>query len=580
MAIPDKYKGKSFAEIAKEIQKQYKDRNDPISIRGLNKSMQELKASQDYQKAMMEQQEQMQKEQAAMQMQQQTQAVLQDNAVATGRANSPAFNPETEPSTTFNRQASSDYNGKFVYGGNINKFAFGDRMQNRGITPFDEVAGLQMPDTLGQVNVPTSEQFSAASNLPGSNTSRNQMIGGLAMQGVPLVGNLIQAFNTKAAAPMQARTVDTRALTSSINNFTPRESRFDKVDMNDVERGMNEASGRFTQNNINASNGNAGAFAANELANQNNLYKSIGSARMQAQQMDQQTDQLNAAEKARVDQMKYGQIRDAANINTQVSQFNAQSQSRNDIINEQNRGVAQSAKSDFLNTALQGVASIGTTLMGAGQLGEGTGYNILGNYLNNKKYGGKMNKYATGGTMGSDCGGPGQPPCAKSVDMSMDVSGGIKPSDIPAKYDPEGYLIPDKKQFYDGTEEVKVASISDYNKIDVDLDDTKLSTKEEFDKYYADKALSKIKEAYPEITNITDVDDIDKVAILGNLPDYDLYKKKRTASNSKTVSGKDVVRGNFNSGYNSDGVAPTKINKKAISKSRKTAIKQLKKLSK
>ena len=52
--LTDKYKGKAFGEIAKDIQAKYKDRFDPISKKGLMAEMSALKEQQEYQKAKME----------------------------------------------------------------------------------------------------------------------------------------------------------------------------------------------------------------------------------------------------------------------------------------------------------------------------------------------------------------------------------------------------------------------------------------------------------------------------------------------------------------------------------------------
>ena len=64
MALPSKYKGKTFADVANEINAKYQDRYDPISLNGLNSEMGQLKEAQEQERMMQEQAQGMQGQQS------------------------------------------------------------------------------------------------------------------------------------------------------------------------------------------------------------------------------------------------------------------------------------------------------------------------------------------------------------------------------------------------------------------------------------------------------------------------------------------------------------------------------------
>ena len=328
MALQDKYKGKSFAKVAEEINNTYKDRFDPISIRGLNSEMKSLEEAQEYvkQKQAIEANLEAEQQQQANPSQQQGQV----NPIPPTAGNEGIGFQPTEQEETFKREASSDYNEKFADGGNM--FAGGGAL-------------------------------------------------GLALQAAPLLIDGLQLATLKEEAPVERHTVN-GDITSALSKFKPRESRFENIDFNNIERGITESSARFTQNNVNASRGNAGSFMANELANSANLSNAIGKARMGAQVEDRKTDQLNAAEKARVDRLNLRKNTTVAGLELNRAKFNSQVNTRADDTDAANRAAFESAKADLQSSMGTNIATIGKTLFDNARLSKLYGYDILGNYKN------------------------------------------------------------------------------------------------------------------------------------------------------------------------------------------------------
>ena len=397
MGLPDKYKGKSFAKAAKNIQDTYQDRFDPISMRGMRKTFESLKAAQEQVKA----------QQAPQQGQEQQQGQMGAPQVQPVQGGQPNVDlSQAESNTPFDREASKAYNEKFAYGGNMsNDYFNGGELNNVSstpFTPFDTSDGSDIFNTQIQSGDQIQldryrSQAAAKGNDKDKLTSqdKNKIMGGigLALQGAPLIGNIAQLATLKKPDKETARTVNTSAMTAALDNFNPRQQNFDKIDMNQVERGITEASGRFTQNNVNASRGNAGSFVANELANQNNLYRAIGDARMKGQQSDLQVDQMNAQEVARVDAMNAQKAMTKAGISSKADMFNAQMQYRNDVNNAQNEAAYDTRKAELWGGIAGSVANIGASLGNMAKANKATGYDQFGNLSSS------TNSNANGGTM-------------------------------------------------------------------------------------------------------------------------------------------------------------------------------------
>lgn len=314
MALPMKYKGKTFAEVAKEISSKYEDRYDPVSLNGLNSEMDQLKAAQEQEKAMME---------AAQQEQMGGYEVMTNSGMG--------FNPGTaEPEGTFNRAQSATYNKKFADGG-----WFAD----------------------------------------------NDAYLGLAMQAAPAITGAIQLANLEKASPVDRHLVDTGSFLGQLQKYKPRQSYFEDIDFNDIERGLVDASSRFTANNANASMGNAGRFVSNELANQNQLLKAISSARLNAQVQNRETDKLNAGEQARIDQIMAGQASQSAQLGFRGALANAQIKSRADELDAANLAAYEDRKATLEGEIGQNVGTIGKTMFDNARLEKMYGYNIFGDYV-------------------------------------------------------------------------------------------------------------------------------------------------------------------------------------------------------
>jgi hypothetical protein len=311
MALSEKYKGKTFAEVATEINNKYKNRYDPISLNGLNSEMGNLRESQDQAKAQQEQQQQSQ-----------SQGMPQ---VATN--NGMSFNPQEQmgagqPQQTFNNAQSQQYNEKFGYGGEL----------------------------------------------------------GMAMQLAPAVAGAYQLANLERSAPVDRHTINTNQFLSQLQANKPRQTRFDEVDFNEVDRAATEGAARFTQSNINASSGNAGAFMANELANNQGLTRTLSGARLQAQQQNQQTAQLNAQEQARIDQFGLEQNAQAAQLGLRGAMFNSQVKSQADELDASNLAGYNNTKMGLSADIAGSVGDAGYTLFTASNLSKQYGYDIFNKY--------------------------------------------------------------------------------------------------------------------------------------------------------------------------------------------------------
>lgn len=293
--LSDKYKGKAFGEIAKEIQGKYQDRYDPISKRGLMSEMEALKEQQEFQKAKIQAREQLTQ---ALQAPQQVQApVQQAPMVASNQGVAPQIpieQPEGHP-------ASESYNQQFGYGGNMD-YGYGGTMKyNDG--GFLENYGNNKFGTPSFGQTPTTFSFAPQASQP---TEANNPL-----RYAPLAANLFSILSARKSPSTQSEMNKMGFKTSIDENLgsqvIPRQTLFGNVDVSQLERGITNQARGFTGTNLNVSGGNAGQFISNELGNQSNVMNAIANARMQSQQMDQRTQAMNAGEQARIDQFLQGQ---------------------------------------------------------------------------------------------------------------------------------------------------------------------------------------------------------------------------------------------------------------------------------
>lgn len=491
MPIPDKYKGKSYAEIAEKINDNYKDRYDSISLRGLTSQLNELRKSQEHKRQVLEARQVLEQEQSLEQ-------VNNDPTSISNPTSNQGISPDlnTENNSTFNHSASQTYNNKFNNGGKVDtiksridslplelqqKFYNDNLMLNdplseksvnyntyreslltkdrdklkkylednrinqspeeyvkesfnnakasfysddANILPIHnevinnlELENEKLTDNVNrntknvkgainkinnrnvneinkikynkQIDSSTQQRLNSDINsgIRDENTdlylARNEFsTGGDIAQAAPVFIDGLSALFRKRAKPVKRHLINTDFI-KNLSNARTRENKFDKVDLNDIERGITEASGRFTQNNLNATNRNAGAFIANEQANQMNLYKAISGARMNAQVQDQNTERLNAGERARVDNFNLQNKSQAARLKLRANALNSQIKTQADIIDAQNEGAFQSAQNDSLNRIGNAIGSYGKQMNTEEMLGNIYGYDKYGRKIKN-----------------------------------------------------------------------------------------------------------------------------------------------------------------------------------------------------
>jgi len=321
--LSDKYKGKTFGEISKIIQDKYQDRFDPISTRGREAEMNALREQQETVKAKQEAQQQLQMAmQQAMNpqaqqdpMQGQMQDPMQQQLpTMEGQQALPEFGQQERPS----HPASQSYNEQFAEGGLFGGAQwtpgamFSDSMITKAMTPVAPQRGIPQMNFDAKSILPTMNSRTYGTPVPTApvvESAGETQINPLRY--APLLSNALNLITAKKPISNKAA-METMGYRTSVDEnlagqVTPRQTQFNNVDVSQLERGINNAGRGFTQNNTNISGGNAGMFMSNELANQGNIMNSIANARMQASQMDRQTQQLNAAEQARIDQFLQAQ---------------------------------------------------------------------------------------------------------------------------------------------------------------------------------------------------------------------------------------------------------------------------------
>jgi hypothetical protein len=406
--LSDKYKGKPFGQIAKEIQSKYQDRFDPISKRGLMSEMSALKDQQEFQKAKMEAQQMLQQAMTAPQQMQQPQGQMQAPIMASNQGVAPQM-PIEQP---MGHSASQSYNEQFAYGGSIEidpakRGTFKAQATRMGMS-VQEAASAILNAREGTYSPEMRKKANFAKNFAhGYGGTMDYFNGGpfetttiaessgqesIAGQGqtattnnplryAPLLANLYGIVSARRAPSTQSELSKMGYRTSIDENLgsqvTPRQTLFNNVDVSQLERGITNQARGFTGTNLNVSGGNAGQFLANELGNQGNVMNAIANARMQAQQQDRQTQAMNAQEQARIDQFLQAQ-----------AQNRQQLQSMNVGIGMQMADLdARNAGAFNTNRAAQ-IAGLATNLGNIGKesdqmkmIANALGYNSFGDFM-------------------------------------------------------------------------------------------------------------------------------------------------------------------------------------------------------
>ena len=411
--LTDKYKGKAFGEIAKDIQAKYKDRFDPISKKGLMSEMSALKEQQEYQKAKMEakemlnqvlQQQKMAQQQAMMGQDpmQQDMGMQQDASMQPQMGmeqpqqmgQPPVSNMGISPEMpqqdmgNFQRAASQSYNEQFAYGGTMDYYGGGFMGQNNNTNfgrPSPEInlanygnARFAAPSFS---QTPTKFSFAPQAQSFQQQSSQNQGVN--LLRYAPLASNLYNIISARKAKPIEddlrRMGYDTSIDDTLATRVNPRQTQFSNVDMSQIERGITDQARGFTGANLNASGGNSGQFMANELANQGNVMNAIANARMQAQMQNQQVKAMNAQEQARIDQFRQGQYGQLAgiqgqniNIGTQLADLNAR-----------NLGAFNTNRSAQIAGLASNIGNIGKEEDQMDMIANTLGYNSFGEYVVN-----------------------------------------------------------------------------------------------------------------------------------------------------------------------------------------------------
>tara|TARA_R110000850_G_scaffold34024_1_gene92214 strand:+ start:10590 stop:11903 length:1314 start_codon:yes stop_codon:yes gene_type:complete len=409
--LSDNYKGKTFGEISKIIQDKYKDRNDSISNRGRMAEMDSLREQQETVKAKQEAQQQLQmamqqamnpqaQQDPMQQMQGQDPMAMQQEPMQQlntmqGQQGLPDFGQQERAS----HPASQSYNEDFAYGGAMNKpmeYVEGGLFGS----PFDTLTRTQssgkesfMPINAPQRGIPglnmtllNSQQKELDKNIKNGTPAISSTEGNSAtkinpLRYAPLLSNALNLITAKKPgsnkSAMEAMGYRTSVDEDLAGQVTPRQTQFNNVDVSQLERGINNAGRGFTQNNTNASGGNAGMFMSNELANQGNIMDSIAKARMQSSQMDRQTQQLNAGEQARIDQFLQGQ--NAQRTGAQQANVGIGMQLAD--LDARDLGAFNNNRSANMAGLMTNLGTIGKESDQMKMIGNALGYNSFGDYI-------------------------------------------------------------------------------------------------------------------------------------------------------------------------------------------------------
>ena len=239
-----------------------------------------------------------------------------------------------------------------------------------------------IPVTSFQAQLPSIRQGLEQSIL----NNNSQSIGTQGMNPLrfaPLAANLFGILSARRAPSTQSQLrgmgFRDRVDESLANVSTPRQTQFGNVDMSQIERGIQQQARGFSGANLNVSGGQSGQFLANELANQSNVMNAIAQARMQQQQMDRQTQQLNAQEQARIDAFGQQQAMQRAGLQAQNVGMGMQMAD----LDARNEGAFNATRLSGLQALGQSVGNIGRESDQMTMLANALGYNSFGDYVAN-----------------------------------------------------------------------------------------------------------------------------------------------------------------------------------------------------
>lgn len=328
---------KTFADISKDIQKKYKDRYDPISLKGLTSEMERLRDLQEEVKTQME----------------------------------PKISPEEATQQFFN-------------GGPFDKITIG---RNSGYSSFPEFTLPNIKPDFGiNANIkpfgtdPTkmNERTYGVSPTDNPEVVPTGTYGRDPLMYASALGPLAALMMNKKTDPIDrgaaGRFVSTGA--AGVGDGTGRQTEFKDVSMSPIERALAEQGRGFSGMNAQVSGGNAGQFLSNELANQVNILGQQGQAKLGQQQMNTQIAGMNAQEQARIDQIKMqNQAR-----NMQAEQVNAGLALQYDEIDAMNEGAYRTNQSNAVQGIFQNLGTIGKENTQGNIILKALGYDEMGNY--------------------------------------------------------------------------------------------------------------------------------------------------------------------------------------------------------
>lgn len=419
--LADKYKGKTFGEISKDIESKYKDRFDPISKRGMMAEMETLREQQEYVKEKqaireqiqqqiaqakmmqenpeMAQQMAMEQEMQQQQMQQQQMQQMQQPEMGMTSNEGVGINPMEQPD--LGHSASQSYNQQFGYGGQMNYSGGGPF---KSITTAPDSGNISLARQSPLNTVPSfNRNINDVPNMGFQNflntTAKNQVEGsmknynqgqeqGQNFQGInpmrfaPLAGNIASLAMARKPSSIKSDMEKMGYKTSideNIGNVAPRQTQFSNIDYSGLERGIQNQARGFSATNANMSGGNAGMFMANELGNQGNVMNAITQARMQQQTGNRQTQQMNAQEQARVDSMRQQQAGMRAGIQGQNMQMGMNLAN----IDAQNTGAFNNFRIANIMGLADNIGNIGRESDMMKSIASGAGYDMFGQFFQN-----------------------------------------------------------------------------------------------------------------------------------------------------------------------------------------------------
>ena len=376
-------KGKTFAEISKQIHETYKDRFDPISMRGFKAEMKNLREAQ---------------EKVKMKNAQTQQAYMMQQLTHGGMIHS------TDPNDPLGEYANTRTGEHRSLGqvqedgGDFTDTFYQDPSYDK-LNDFDQTMANYFknnPVPVSGAKVSTADPTNINPNLDNNisvlgpkGTLSPEVAAGmreseLIQKGITAQHNVdggqdIKSgkFNPLRLAPILTNLIG-MATAGKAEVETPEQitamanqQMFKDIDLSGIKRDIAEQGRGFTRNNLSASGGNAGQFLSNELASQLNQMRALSNAGIQAQSANQQTDVLRAQEQARVDQFNAG-----------IQSTNANARMQTKDINARNRAANQGIKSSMLSQLGTDIGNIGKEeQMHQMAIGASGGYNMFGQFV-------------------------------------------------------------------------------------------------------------------------------------------------------------------------------------------------------